>query len=369
MDTVYKDLGLMSTLKSKNDTSILKALYKPVKKDKGLNMPKFTYPKKGLIIQADLLFMPDDNGYKYILVTVDNGSRMVDAEPLKTKDNKAVLAAFNTIFSRKIINEPKVLEVDNGSEFKGNVLKYFQDKGIKVRVAQTGRHRQQALVEKANQTIGTILHKRMAAQEILTDQVSREWTNDLPKLIKSLNKYINKRETKRKKTQVNHDEPVCEGDSCNLLNIGDKVRVALDYPIDASKGKRLYGKIRQADIKWNPKPRTIKEVLMQPNQPPLYLLDGPVSKLKITPVAYTKNQLSLINEKETLPDTKLIQTKPDEYKVEKIVGKKKLNNRIYYKVRWFGFREKDDTFEPRVNLLQDVPDMVKDYESTLKKVN
>jgi len=35
--------------------------------------------------QADLLFLPHDRGYKYALVVVDLGSRLVDAAPLKSK--------------------------------------------------------------------------------------------------------------------------------------------------------------------------------------------------------------------------------------------------------------------------------------------
>jgi hypothetical protein len=87
-------------------------------------MPKFQYPTAGQICQADLLFMPTDKGYKYMLVVIDNGSRLVDAEPLKSKESKAVVSAFQMIFSRGIVAMPNVrIEVDAGSEFKAGVAK------------------------------------------------------------------------------------------------------------------------------------------------------------------------------------------------------------------------------------------------------
>lgn len=361
MDKVYKEFGLTN---KKSENSMLKNLYQPVKKDKSVNMPRFQYPDEGLILQADLLFMPDDDGYKYMLTVVDNGSRFMDAEPLKNKDNKSVIEAFKKIFSRKIVSKPKSkLEVDAGSEFKGTVAKYFTDDGIIVRVAAVGRHRQQALVEKANQTLGSLLHKRMAAQEIITGQQSKEWVDDLPLLIKLLNEHIKKRESKRKqKLDDLPNEPIAEGSATQLLEAGDKVRPALEYPVDLATGAKLHGKFRSSDIKWDPKPKVIKEVLLQPNQPPLYLLEGNVGDRKITPIAYTKNQLNVVGKNEKLPDVKLIRKEPKQWIVEKIVGKKKLKNKIYFKVRWKGFQEKDDTFEPRATLIKEIPELVAEFE-------
>jgi hypothetical protein len=343
-------------------------LYEPVKRDKGVNMPRFRYPTAGTIAQADLLFMPNDKGFKYLLVVVDNGSRLIDAEPLKTKESKAGINAFQMIFSRGIVKMPKVkIEVDAGCEFKSGVAKYFQNAGVKVRVAETGRHRMQGLVEKANQTIGTILHKRMTAQELLTGAVSREWVKDLPKLIKALKEYIVKREAKRKKKELTRGQeinghPVCADGSCEMLNIGDHVRVALEYPIDVATGAKLHGKFRASDIKWNPKVRIIKEVLIQPNQPPLYLLDGDVGDRKITPVAYTKNQLQLVGKNEKFPDISVVRGKPKQWIAEKIIDKKKIKNKLHYLVKWVGFSSKDNTWEPSATLRKEVPELIQEYE-------
>ena len=362
MNSVLKEFGLLDNVKKKN---LLSTLYKPVKKDKGLNMPRFAYPSPGEIAQADLLFMPSDRGYKYMLVVVDNGSRLMDAEPIKTKESKAVVDAFRTIFARQIVKLPKKIEVDEGSEFKSGTAKYFHKLGVKVRVAATGRHRMQALVEKANQTLGTVLHKRMTAQELLTGSVSKQWVKDLPKLITAVNTYIKTREAKRKKREAKislTDEPVCADGACKLLAIGDKVRVALEFPIDPVTGAKLHGKFRSSDIRWNPKVRTIKEVLLKPNAPPMYLLDGTVGDRHITPIAYTKAQLNPVGVDEMLPNPNIIRGKPKQYIAEKLMDKKKIKNKIHYLVKWIGFDSKDNTWEPRTTLNKEVPELVQEYE-------
>ena len=159
----------------------------------------------------------------------------------------------------------------------------------------------------------------------------------------------------------------CEGSANNLLEAGDKVIPALEYPVDVATGAKLHGKFRSSDIKWDPKPKVVKEVLLQPNQPPLYLLEGQTGDRKITPIAYTKNQLSLVGKNEKLPDPKLIRKEPKQWIVEKIVGKKKEKNKLYYKVRWYGFKSTDDTYEPAVNMRKEVPLLVAEFEKSKKK--
>jgi hypothetical protein len=129
-------------------------LMKVPKKDKGDNMPTIYNPFPNTVHQADLLTLPTDKGFKYLLVVVDVSTHKLDAEPLKKKTNDKVLDGFIKIYSRKILKLPKRLEVDSGSEFKGVVNQYFKNNEIAVRRGKPGRHRQQAMVERYNQIIG-----------------------------------------------------------------------------------------------------------------------------------------------------------------------------------------------------------------------
>jgi hypothetical protein len=356
MQKLYESLGL----ETKKD-NLITNLYKIPKKDNRSNMPHFQPIEAGYVIQADLLFMPDDNGYKYALTVVDDGSRKIDLEPLKNKDSETVLKAFKEIFKRGYVTRPKYkLEVDAGSEFKGKVKEYFEQYGVIIRVAQVGRSRQQALVERVNQTIATLLFKRQASQEVLTGEDSKEWIDDLSKIVPLYNKMIEKKKIKQPIDIIDKD-PVATGDAVNLLAIGTKVRVALDHPISTATDKRLHGRFRSSDVRWNPQIRTVKQYILKPAQVPLYLLDGNFSRHKVEPVAYSKSQLQVVNKNEIVPEgEKIIRGNPTNYVVEKIVGKKFENRKVMYKVKWLGF--KDTTYEPRSTLIKQVPKMINEYE-------
>ena len=64
--------------------------------------PHFAIYKPNDSHQADLLFLPTDNGYKYALTVIDVASRYKAARPLKTKSSEAVAAAFSDIIKAQI---------------------------------------------------------------------------------------------------------------------------------------------------------------------------------------------------------------------------------------------------------------------------
>ena len=123
----YKDI------KSKKDkNNELTSLYMKPKPEIGVDMPVTQVFKPDIFYQSDLLFMPEDKGYKYILVVVDAYDGKLDAEAVKTKDNKTILKAFKDIFSRHILNHPLIITMDSGTEFKGIVYNYFKNNNINV---------------------------------------------------------------------------------------------------------------------------------------------------------------------------------------------------------------------------------------------
>ncbi|GET61940.1 hypothetical protein PPL_12641 [Rhizophagus irregularis DAOM 181602=DAOM 197198] len=72
----------------------------------------------------------------------------------------------------------------------------------------------------------------------------------------------------------------------DLLSEGTRVRVKLDEPISVL-GNKLHGKFRTGDIRWNPNIRVIKKMILSPEQPPTYLLNGPHGRLGVSRCAYT----------------------------------------------------------------------------------
>lgn len=359
LDDFYANFGILSKPK-KNDNNELSNLYKIPKEDKGVNAPKFQSYDPMMIHQADLLFMPEDHGYKYALVVTDIGTRKTDAVPLKSKDSKFVLDGFKKIYNGKILKKPKQLDVDAGNEFKAHVSDYMKKNNVDIRVAKVGRHKQQAIVERRNQMIGGAALKRQTAQELLTGEPSTEWIDDLPIIVKVMNKQAHKWHDKQLK-KPSPTIPVCHGDSCNMLSKGDKVRVKLDQPLDVTNGKRLHGSFRSSDIRWAPKTRTIKEVLLRPGFPPQYLLDGNIGKHQVEPVAYTKNELQIIPKNEKPIDGQnLIRGSPSKFIIEKIIGDKIIKGKKMALVKWKGFNK--TTYEPYDVIKKDSSIAVQEYE-------
>ena len=76
--------------------------------------PYWVVDKPNYIHQADLLFLPTDEGKKYALVVVDVDSRYIDAEPLCSKSSASVAKAFDKMYARKKLKFPNTLIVDPG---------------------------------------------------------------------------------------------------------------------------------------------------------------------------------------------------------------------------------------------------------------
>lgn len=351
----YKTFGTKQVPGSVLKNEELANLYKQPKKDKGNAMPRFQ-AFAPFTQQADLLFLPTDKNYKYALVVIDNYSRKVDAEPLKTKNASEVTKGFQSIYKRNVLDVPKRMETDSGTEFKGVTKTYFDRMRTQMRYAETGRHRQQGLVEFANLRIGTALTKRQVGQELLTGEPSREWVDDLPIIVKQ----INKNASKLKKPVIPY-APIVEKSSQDLLLRGTKVRVQLDVPRGVAEGERLPGKFRAGDVKWEMKPRIIKEISIRPGFPPTYLVNSDNPNEKWKPVAYTRNQLQIVGEKENPPPKSVIRGEPKYYKIHEILEKKGNT----FKIKW---KDGDITNEPRSMLEEDVPQMLKEFEDKLKPV-
>ena len=348
----------IKSLEKNKNSSELQTLYKKPKPETNGQMPISQVFQKNIYYQADLLYMPEDQYYKYILVCVDMYDGTMDAEPLKLRDNKNVIKAFKEMFKRKYLDYPLVITLDQGSEFKGDTKSYFESNKTNVKYALTGRHRQLANVERANQKIQSILFKRMASQELLTGEPSVEWIDDLPELIKIFNE--NKKKTLTKEIS---EDPIADNYSGNLLTIGQNVRIQLDYPINTTDNKRLGGTFRTSDIRWSPKSYRVTEVSSKPGYPPLYLTD------KNDNVARTKNQIQPISENLIEPDAKFIRGTPTNYIVSKILDKRRNGNSTEYLLKWKGYPIEQATWEPvsTLNRTKDLKELKRIFDKDRKE--
>lgn len=359
---------------------IVSKLLKRPPKDKPFEKPKYDIGyERNHTHQADLLFVKPDRGYNYLLVVVDGGTRHFDAEPLKTKNSKEIIQAFDNIYKRPTLEQPVNLQVDAGKEFQGDVAKWFQDQGTRIRVAKAGRHRQQALVEARNGELAKKLYKRMLREEYITGQPSNEWVGFLPQVIKRMNAKIKKRNEWMKKNadkiEAKEEKKIKKRPMEIILPEGTQVRVILDEPIDAINYKKLSGKFRATDIRYDPEIRTIQRYIIKLGQPVLYVLSpskntkGNRQDINKNQVAYTRNQLQLVSKREDYGDIRKILVPPTTqttYIVQRIYEKKKEKGKIYYLVKYRGSKTKH--WKPRAELVKNsyTKELIEEFDDEIQ---
>ena len=189
------------------------------------------------------------------------------------------------------------------------------------------------------------------AMELVTTQQNRQWVDILPDRIEEYNNHVKKKKKRKEATAV-----LGTGE---LLHIGMKVRRQLDNPMNIVDERTLIGKFRATDVRFYPHAQTITQILLEPGKPVTYLLSGNKK------VAYTKNQLQIVRNDEQEPDASQLRIKKNQetFRAKEILDKKKEKNKIYYKVRWYGFTSANDTWELKSELIKSVPQLVNDYEN------
>ena len=158
---------------------------------KKIDHPHFYVTKVNQMHQADLMYLPHDkvyqNTYKYTLNVIDVASRYKASRTLKTKKASEVAEMFKDIYKKKPLRYPRELHVDNGSEFKADVLKLMKEKDVKVISMTTKYHHNfTAFVERFNKTLGERLFKAQDTQELQNPtKDSKIWVKYLQKVVSS----------------------------------------------------------------------------------------------------------------------------------------------------------------------------------------
>ena len=192
IEDFYNDIK--SKKKSVKNNELSKLYQRPVK-ETGIDMPKWQVFESNYIHQADILYMPEDTynkkKYRYVLVVADVNTKVLDAVAVQSirQDDHEILDGLKTIYNRGILKYPKIIMFDNGNENKDKeIANFLHNHRINMRFMVPTRYRQISTVKKAKMKIGSILHKRMASEELLTGEVSKEWVADLAGLVKVINK-------------------------------------------------------------------------------------------------------------------------------------------------------------------------------------
>ena len=147
--------------------------------------------------QFDLFYMPhnlfEGATCKYILTGIDAVSRYKVTRPLRTKKSSKVVFFFEAIYKKDGVPKyPKVLQFDNGSEFKNEVTKLFEKHNVEIRRATMKyKHTHTAFMESFNKELSKLLFKPMDAQELQDpEKVSRMLVKSLYKIVRKMNNTV-----------------------------------------------------------------------------------------------------------------------------------------------------------------------------------
>jgi len=248
---------------------IIKQLYKRQPKEIPPNH-KEVY-KSNFEHQIDILYVPQDKTYKYILTIIDVNNSLCDARGLTNQSTKQIIDKLEDIYSKsKYLKYPFKLQCDG--QFDNQMFKnWCESHNIMLSIGEPYRSRQQAHIERLNETLGEKIFKKQLEKEIETNKTSKEWVKYLPVIIKELNErrlnYVD--EDLNNKEKLKEKEPkIRDGDY--YIPIGSIVRVALEHPIDYINEKILPGDFRKVDIKYSKDLYKVIDSYIVPNNPILY---------------------------------------------------------------------------------------------------
>ena len=142
------------------------------------------------IRQSDLLSLPHDKFkkkiYKYALNII--ASRYKGSYQLTTKNAKEVAQAFQWIYENTPLTYPKMLIVDNGKEFYGDMTKLMEKHDVIIQRGDPSQHCSKGIVERFNRTLVDRLFSYQYHKEFEDpSKSSREWVSRLQNVVSSLN--------------------------------------------------------------------------------------------------------------------------------------------------------------------------------------
>ena len=313
------------------------------------NLKSSVYKNKHKALGIDLVNMEKHqiNGYNYLFTGVDLFSRYTYAEALKNKETTSIINAFKNIIEK--IGDLKSIRCDNGSEFVSKEFKDFCEiQRIKIVYSKAYAPQSNGAIERLNQSLKYILQKNILLN------INYNWVKELPNIVKSLNitiheslnnktpSEIEKMNENETKNEYNRQRNTKQKNISNqAFNVGDKVRIYI--PSDKYKS-----------LKWSEEIYMVDKVFKPQN-------DYGVYQYMVNGIKYLKEDLQkiLFNVENKIKRDKV-------FVISKLVKPLIIDGEKHYEVKWKN--HKKTTIEPRNILNQDIPKMIKQFE-TKNKIN
>jgi hypothetical protein len=176
--------------------------------------------------QIDLIYIqnPHLNDGKYGLSAIDTFTRKGAVILLKDKTAKSVVEAIKKAFD-ELGGKPTMVYTDEGSEFKGETIKYLKQNGVQLIVTYTHA----TFVERFNRTIKEMMEKYLESTK--TKAISQV----LPKIVKNYNNSFHSgigmapNEVNKKNMHIVQERIIKKAHRQTLdpIKVGDSVRIQL----------------------------------------------------------------------------------------------------------------------------------------------
>ena len=119
---------------------------------------------------------------------MDVASRHKGSYQLTSKYAKEVAQAFQWIYENTPLDYPKILIVDDGKKFYGDVTKLMEKHDVMIQLGGPSQHRSQGIVERFNRTLADRLFTYKYHKELEDlSKSNREWISRLQNVVSALN--------------------------------------------------------------------------------------------------------------------------------------------------------------------------------------
>ena len=306
-------------------------------------------------------------GNQYILLVVDVFTRYCVLKALPDKSSLTIALALRSILS--LFGRPKIIQSDNGTEYVNELVRlYVESSGIDHRLISAYHPRANGIVERWVGKAKNILHKRLQGRtedwDLYVDSTQEALNNThtalhgtrpfslmfarRPNENKDYNNVLDK--TKSPETMKQLETRINEFNDTVLPAIREKIKTSQA----ASRDKFNQTHRILSDIPTGSQV-TLKNVNRVAKSDPLYVGNYTVKRKTqggsyvlvdatgaLLPRDVPPSQIKVISQEVSLSNT----DQSESYDVEAVLHHKGSPGNYLYKVRWKGYGEEDDTWEP-----------------------
>ena len=228
--------------------------------------------------------------------------RILYLQKIIRRKNEIIENLDNIYTKSKYLERPNTIQGDNqfnNKQFRDYCNGYVRGRlnkrlrKIHLKISIPYRHRQQAHIERLNQTIGQMIFLYQTNKELQTKKQYTEWHEHIRTIIDFINDYKLKDLNKNYEKEIKIDNDfVFNKKTKYTIREGTKVKVLLDTPQNIF-GDKLPGKHRKSDIYWSTDNYIVLNCIMLPGNPPLYKVKN-LKTGEIPNALYTNEQLQII---------------------------------------------------------------------------